>query len=194
MLVMVIGLILFFAIHLVPSNVELKNGLIARFGPGGYKAIFGFFSLVGLALIVLGFYKLQLHPGKNPILWDPPTWTRHLALALMLPAMIALVATYIPSHIHVMLKHPMLVAIKIWALAHLLANGDLGSIILFGAFLAWAVFDRITLKRRDDPGAPPIPFGGVRNDVLAVVVGLVVYAALVFAFHPAVIGVPVIGV
>jgi uncharacterized membrane protein len=79
-------------------------------------------------------------------------------------------------------------------LAHLLANGDLGSIILFGSILAWAVFDRITLKRRDDAGAPPIPFGGVRNDVLAVVVGLIAYAALVFAFHPAVIGVPVIGV
>jgi uncharacterized membrane protein len=88
----------------------------------------------------------------------------------------------------------MLVAIKIWAFAHLLANGDLGSIILFGSILAWAVLDRISLKRRDDPGGPPIPFGGVRNDVLAVVVGLIVYAALVFAFHPAVIGVPVIGV
>ena len=109
-------------------------------------------SLVGLTLIVLGFYKLHLHPGKNPILWDPPTWTRHMALALMLPAMIALVATYVPSHIHVMLKHPMLVAIKIWALAHLLANGDLASLLLFGSFLAFAVYDRISVKRRGDLG------------------------------------------
>jgi uncharacterized membrane protein len=119
---------------------------------------------------------------------------RHLALALMLPAAIIFVSAYLRGHIWRFMKHPMLVAIKIWALAHLLANGDLGSIILFGSFLAWAVFDRVSLKRREDAGGPPIPFGGVRNDVLAVVVGLVAYAALVFAFHPAVIGVPVVGV
>ncbi|MEI9900404.1 MAG: NnrU family protein [Hyphomicrobium sp.] len=137
MLVMVLGLIVFFAIHIVPTNVELKNGLIARFGGGGYKAIFGVVSLIGLALIVLGFHKLQLHPGKNPILWDPPTWTRHIALPLMLLSMISLVAAFVPSHIHVWLKHPMLVAIKIWALAHLIANGDLAALLLFGSFLAF---------------------------------------------------------
>ena len=114
---------------------------------------FAVVSLIGFALIVLGFHKLQLHPGKNPQLWDPPMWTRHIALALMLPAMIALVAAYVPSHIHTMLKHPMLVAIKIWALAHLLANGDLASLVLFGSFLAFAVYDRISVKRRGAPGA-----------------------------------------
>ena len=189
MLVMVIGLILFFAIHLVPANVELKNGLIARFGPAGYKAIFGVFSLVGLALIVLGFYKLQLHPGKNPILWDPPTWSRHLALALMLPAMIALVATYIPSHIHVMLKHPMLVAIKIWALAHLLANGDLASLILFGSFLAFAVYDRISVKKRGDLGPLGRGSGPWINDVAVVVLGIALYAAILLYLHELLIGV-----
>jgi uncharacterized membrane protein len=186
---MVIGLILFFAIHLVPANVELKNGLIARFGPAGYKAIFGVFSLVGLALIVLGFYKLQLHPGKNPILWDPPTWSRHLALALMLPAMIALVATYIPSHIHVMLKHPMLVAIKIWALAHLLANGDLAALVLFGSFLAFAVFDRISVKKRGDLGPLGKGSGPWINDVIVVVLGVALYALIVLYLHQLVIGV-----
>lgn len=189
MLVMVIGLILFFAIHLVPANVELKNGLIARFGPGGYKAIFGVFSLVGLALIVLGFYKLQLHPGKNPILWDPPTWSRHLALALMLPAMIALVATYIPSHIHVILKHPMLVAIKIWALAHLLANGDLAALVLFGSFLAFAVYDRISVKKRGDLGPLGKGSGPWTNDVFVVVLGVALYALIVLYLHELVIGV-----
>ncbi|MTD93982.1 NnrU family protein [Hyphomicrobium sp. xq] len=189
MLVMVIGLILFFAVHLVPANVELKNGLIARFGPGGYKAIFGVFSLVGLALIVLGFYKLQLHPGKNPILWDPPTWSRHLALALMLPAMIALVATYIPSHIHVMLKHPMLVAIKIWALAHLLANGNLAALILFGSFLAFAVYDRISVKKRGDLGPLGKGSGPWINDVIVVVLGVALYALIVLYLHELVIGV-----
>ena len=189
MLVMVIGLILFFAIHLVPANVELKNGLIARFGAVGYKAIFGVSSLVGLALIVLGFYKLQLHPGKNPILWDPPTWSRHLALALMLPAMIALVATYIPSHIHVILKHPMLVAIKIWALAHLLANGDLAALVLFGSFLAFAVFDRISVKKRGDLGPLGKGSGPWINDVIVVVLGVALYALIVLYLHQLVIGV-----
>ena len=189
MLVMVIGLILFFAVHLVPANVELKNGLIARFGPVGYKAIFGVFSLVGLALIVLGFYKLQLHPGKNPILWDPPTWSRHLALALMLPAMIALVATYVPSHIHVMLKHPMLVAIKIWALAHLLANGDLAALVLFGSFLAFAVYDRISVKKRGDLGPLGKGSGPWINDVIVVVLGVALYALIVLYLHQLVIGV-----
>ena len=172
MLVMVLGLILFLSIHLVPANVELKNGLIARFGGTGYKVLFSVVSLLGLALIILGFHKLQLHPGKNPILWDPPTWTRHLALALMLPAMIALVATYIPSHIHVMLKHPMLVAIKIWALAHLLANGDLASLVLFGSFLAFAVYDRISVKKRGDLGPIGKGSGPWINDLIVVVLGV----------------------
>jgi uncharacterized membrane protein len=189
MLVMVIGLVVFFAIHLVPSNAELKNGLIARFGEGGYKAIFAIAALIGLTLIALGFYKLQLHPGKNPILWDPPTWTRHLALALMLPSMIALVAAYVPSHIHVMLKHPMLVAIKIWALAHLLANGDLASLVLFGSFLAFAVYDRISVKKRGDLGPLGKGSGPWINDVIVVVLGVALYALIVLYLHELVIGV-----
>ena len=95
--------------------------------------------------------------------------------------------------IYKVVKHPMLTAVKLWALSHLLSNGDLGSIILFGAFLAWAVVDRISLKRRTDPGSPPIPVGGPLNDVIAVAVGIVAYLALGFAFHPVVIGVPVFG-
>jgi uncharacterized membrane protein len=87
----------------------------------------------------------------------------------------------------------MLAGVKLWAFGHLLANGDLGGIILFGSFLAWAVFDRISMKHRADAGAPPIPVGGITNDVIAVVVGIVAYLALAFAFHPVVIGVPVIG-
>ena len=97
------------------------------------------------------------------------------------------------SDIKRILKHPMLVGIKLWALAHLIANGDLGSIVLFGSVLAWAVYDRITLKRRTDAGAPPIPVGGRSNDIIAVVVGTILYLALGFVFHPLVIGVPVFG-
>ena len=111
----------------------------------------------------------------------------------MLPAVIMVVASYIRGRIYTTLKHPMLAGVKLWAAAHLLANGDLGSIILFGSFLAWAVFARISLKRRGDAGAPPIPVGGMTNDLIAVAVGVIAYIALAFAFHPAVIGVPVVG-
>jgi uncharacterized membrane protein len=103
------------------------------------------------------------------------------------------VAAYIPGDIKRTLKHPMLVGVKLWALAHLLSNGDLGSIVLFGSVLAWAVFDRISLKRRSDPGGPPIPVGGRRNDYIAIAVGTLLYLALGFVFHPLVVGVPAFG-
>jgi len=189
LLVLVIGLVLFFAIHLVPTRTELRHGLVDRFGDNGYKAIFAVVSLLGVTLIVLGFAKLQMHPGKNPQLWMPPMWTRHIALALMLPAMIALVAAYVPSHIHAMLKHPMLVAIKIWALAHLLANGDLASLVLFGSFLAFAVYDRISVKRRHAMGPIGDRSGPWINDAIVVMLGCALYAAIVLWLHQLIIGV-----
>ena len=189
MLLLVIGLVVFFAIHLVPTNVELRNGLVARFGENGYKAFFAIVALIGFVLIVLGFYKLQLHPGKNPQLWYPPLWCRHLAVALMLPAMIALVAAYVPSRIHTMLRHPMLIAIKLWALAHLLANGDLASLVLFGSFLAYAVYDRISVKKRAALGPLGTKTGPAINDVIVVVGGVVLYAVFLYWAHEFLIGV-----
>jgi uncharacterized membrane protein len=189
MLVLVIGLVVFFAIHLVPSNVAMHDGLIARFGLNGYKVIFGLVSLIGFALIVIGFAKLQMHPGKNPQLWDPPLWTRQLAGALMLPAMIALVASYVPSRIHTALKHPMLVAIKIWALAHLLANGDLAALVLFGSFLAFAVYDRISVKKRHAAGPLRDKTGPWYNDLIVLVAGTALYLVILLWAHQLVIGV-----
>jgi uncharacterized membrane protein len=148
-------------------------------------------SLVGLVLIVWGFAHYRA-AGMLEI-WTPPTAFKHITAALMLPAVILVVASYIRGRIYTALKHPMLAGVKLWAAAHLLANGDLGSIILFGSFLGWAVFDRISLKRRADPGAPPIPIGGIGNDLIAVGVGIVAYLALALVFHPVVIGVPVFG-
>ena len=189
MLVLVIGLVIFFAIHLVPSNAAMRDGLIARFGLTGYKAIFGIVSLIGFALIVVGFAKLQMHPGKNPQLWVPPLWTRHLAVGLMWPAIIALVAAYVPSRIHTMLKHPMLVAIKIWALAHLLANGDLGALVLFGSFLAFAVYDRISVKRRAAPGPLGTKTGPWYNDLIVLGAGTALYLVFLLWLHQLLIGV-----
>lgn len=189
MLVLVIGLVVFLAIHMVPSNTELRNGLIARFGTTGYKAVFAMVSLIGLVLIIVGFAKLQLHPGKNPQLWYPPLWAQHVAVALMLPAMIALVAAYVPSRIHTVLKHPMLVAIKLWALAHLLANGDLGSLLLFGSFLAFAVYDRISVKRRAALGPLGTRTGPWINDIIVLVVGSGLYVIFLLWAHQLLIGV-----
>jgi uncharacterized membrane protein len=143
-------------------------------------------------LIVWGFAHYRATGWID--VWYPPKAMKHIAVTLMLFAVILVVASYIRGRIYSTLKHPMLAGVKLWALAHLLANGDLGSIILFGSFLAWAVFDRISLKHRSDAGAPPIPVGGIRNDLVAVAVGIVAYLGLAFAFHPYVIGVPVIGV
>jgi uncharacterized membrane protein len=143
-------------------------------------------------LIVWGFSHYRATGWIE--VWSPPKALKHLNVALMLPAVILVVAAYLRGRIYAAVKHPMLAGVKLWAFGHLLANGDLGGIILFGSFLAWAVFDRISLKRRADPGAPPIPAGGVTNDLIAVAVGIVIYLALAFAFHPVVIGVPVVGV
>ena len=189
--VMILGLALFLGVHALTTQRGLRARLIGRVGEGGYKIGYSLVSALGLALIVWGFSKYRATGWID--VWTPPTAMKHIAVALMLPAVILVVAAYIRGRIYTTLKHPMLTGVKLWAASHLLANGDLGSIILFGSFLGWAVFDRISLKRRTDAGAPPIPVGGPGNDLIAVAVGLIAYLALAFAFHPAVIGVPVVG-
>lgn len=190
--VMIFGLVLFLGTHTLTTLRDARARVIARLGEGGYKILYALVSAAGLALIVWGFSQYRQFEWVN--VWYPPKAMRHIALGLMLPAVILVVASYIRGRIFTTLKHPMLTGVKLWAVLHLLANGDLGSIVLFGSILAWAVYDRISLKRRADPGAPPIPVGGVANDLIAVGVGVVVYVALVFAFHPLIIGVPIVGV
>lgn len=192
LLVMILGLVLFLGIHTLTTRRELRASLITSVGEGGYKIGYSLVSAAGLALIIWGFAHYRASGWID--VWNPPVAFKHIAVALMLPAVILVVASYIRGRIYTALKHPMLTGVKLWAAAHLLANGDLGSIILFGSFLGWAVFDRISLKHRVDQGGPPIPVGGPGNDLIAVAVGLVAYLALAFAFHPVVIGVPVVGV
>jgi uncharacterized membrane protein len=188
---MILGLILFLGVHTLTIQRETRARLIASFGDGGYKIGYSLASAAGLALIVWGFASYRATGWID--VWYPPTALKHVTVALMLPAVIMVVASYIRGRIYTTLKHPMLSGVKLWAAAHLLANGDLGSIILFGSFLGWAVFDRISLKHRTDAGAPPIPVGGPTNDLIAIAVGTIAYLALAFAFHPVVIGVPVVG-
>ena len=187
----ILGLIVFLGAHVFVSMRNVRAALVSRIGRGPYLGLFTLVSIVGLVLIGFGFARYHAE-GLIPV-WHPPAWTRQIVVAAMWPASIALVAAYIPGDIKGVLKHPMLVGVKIWAVAHLCANGDLGGMILFGAVLAWAVYDRITLKRRSDPGAPPIPVGGRRNDIIAILVGTILYLALGFVFHPIVIGLPALG-
>jgi uncharacterized membrane protein len=191
LLVMIAGLVLFLGAHSFTTQRDLRARVIASTGEGGYKILYSLVSLAGLVLIVWGFAHYRATGWID--VWHPPRGLKHLNTALMLPAVILVAAAYIRGTIYAKLKHPMLAGVKLWAFGHLLANGDLGGIILFGSFLGWAVYDRISLKRRADPGAPPIPVGGIANDLIAVAVGFVAYLALAFAFHPVVIGVPVVG-
>ena len=189
--ILILGLVIFIAAHVFVTCRGTRAALIARIGLMPYRGLFSLVAIVALVLIVWGFGH-YLHNEFRPV-WTPPTWMRHVTVALVWPAIILMTAAYIRGDIYRKLKHPFLAGVKLWALAHLLSNGDLGGIILFGSILAWAVYDRISLKRRTDAGAPVIPVGGRRNDVIAVIVGTLIYLALGFLFHPLFIGIPVFG-
>jgi uncharacterized membrane protein len=189
--IMILGLAVFLGSHVFITMRAQRAMAVARLGEWPYKAVFSVISLIGLILIVYGFAAYRA--AGLIVLWTPPTWTRHLTAALVLPAVVFVVAAYIRGDIARALKHPMLVGVKLWAVAHLIANGDLGGIILFGSILAWAVYDRITLKHRSDPGRPPIPTGGRTNDYIACAVGFALYLLLGLWFHPYVIGLRVFG-
>jgi uncharacterized membrane protein len=192
MLLLLLGLFLFIGTHSFTMARDRRAALVERFGEGTYKGIYSVLSLSGVVLISMGYGSYRAS-GYIPV-WTPPVWTAHLSLILVWLAFIAFVAAYLPGRIKGALKHPMLAAVKIWALSHLLANGDLGSILLFGSLLAWAVAARISVKRRSIAavhGGTAAP-AGLRNDLIAVVVGTVAYLAFAFWLHPVLIGVPVI--
>ncbi len=188
---LILGLFLFLGAHVLVTMRGERARLVKRLGEMPYKGLFTVVSLAGLYLIGEGF-ALYRDAGEI-VLWSPPYFLHYVTQLLMLPACIFLAAAYLQGNIKRTLKHPMLVAVKTWAVAHLLVNGDLGGIILFGSVLGWAVYDRISLKHRSDPGGPPIPQGGLPNDIAAVIVGVILYFALAFPFHAYVLGLPVFG-
>jgi uncharacterized membrane protein len=188
--VLILGLAVFLATHLFVTRRAARETAIARLGKPVYHALFGLVSLAGLALIVWGFADYRAHGWID--IWHPPGFMHHITVGLMLIAALLFTAAFIPSHIKARAKHPMLAAVKTWAFAHLLSNGDLGSILLFGSLLAWAVYARIAAKRRTDFVTSPAP-AGWGNDIIVVLVGIVIYLAVGYTFHPVVIGVPVFG-
>ncbi len=189
MTLLIAGLAIFFLIHLVPTSPALRQRLIHGMGEAQYKIAFSLVSFGALYLIVRGYGEARL---VAPELFTPPEWTRHLAMLLMLAAFIMLAAAYIPSRIRDKLKHPLLTAIKVWALAHLIANGDGASFLLFGGFLAYAVYDRISVKRRGARGPLGDRKGSLGGDIAVVVVGVAAYALMLLWGHGALIGVPLI--
>jgi uncharacterized membrane protein len=189
--VLILGLLVFLATHVFVSMRGARSAAIARVGLNIYRVLFSLVSIGGLALIVWGFARYR-SGGEWIDVWSPPGFTRHIAVLLVLFAVIFATAVFFPSHIRTKLKYPGLTAVKTWALAHLIANGDLGSILMFGTFLGWAVFARIAAKRRTDEVVPAAP-SGYTNDLIVVVLGLVIYLALGYVFHPIFIGVPVFG-
>ena len=195
MLILILGLVIFLVIHSVrivaPAWIRSRE---ARMGEGPYKGIYSAISVVGFVLVVWGY---GLARQKPVLIWDPPTAMRHIAAGLMLFSFLALGVYALPAgRMKPMMKHPMLIAVKIWALAHLLANGDLASIILFGSFLVWAIADRISVKRRlgSEAGAAVPVAGPVSRDIAALVVGIALYIVTLIWLHEWLIGVSPIAV
>jgi uncharacterized membrane protein len=182
-----IGLVLFLGIHSLSIFAPAaRERLVAMLGRNGWRGVHSLLSLVGLVLIVVGYGQARLAPV---VLYSPPLWMRHVTFTLLLPVFPLILAAYLPGRIKAALQHPMLVAVKVWAFAHLLSNGMLADVLLFGGFLAWAVADRISLKRRASSlsiSAALRPW----NDVLAVLLGLALYAVTLLWLHRAVIGMP----
>ena len=178
MLWLVLGLIIFLGVHSVRIFApDWANAKQASMGEGPWKGIYSLKSVVGLGLIIWGYGLAR----NEVMVWDPPFWMGHINALLMVFALILLAAYMLPAgKIKPAVKHPMIAAVKIWAFGHLLANGDLASIVLFGSFLAWAVADRISLKRRGASVAAP---GPVKWDIAAIVLGLVIYGLFVMKLH-----------
>jgi uncharacterized membrane protein len=187
MSLLIVGLVVFLGVHSVAIvSPAMRARTVSGMGEPAWKGLYSLVSLFGFLLLCYGFGLARQAPV---ILYSPPTWLREVALIVMLPVFPLLIAAYLPGQIKTAAKHPMLAAVKFWAFAHLLANGSLADVLLFGGFLAWAVADRISLKRRSSPPVlrtrPPGPW----NDVIAVVLGLAIYALTIGWAHVHLFGV-----
>ncbi|HLN49232.1 MAG TPA: NnrU family protein [Steroidobacteraceae bacterium] len=188
--ILILGLAIFLGMHsLVIISPELRTRAVQRFGEGVWKSLHGLISLIGLALIIQGFGLARQAPIA---LYTPPGYLRLAAFLFMLPVFPLIIAAYLPGRIKTAMRFPLLVAVKCWAFAHLLANGGLADVLLFGGFLAWAVLDRISLKRRPPLAVRTVPAGPL-NDVIAVLLGLAVYALFIGWVHQRLFGVSPLG-
>lgn len=193
MTLLLIGLVLFLGVHSVRIFAEdWRTTMVARLGTNGWKGAYSVVAIAGFALVVVGFGQARLAPT---LLWIPPVWMRHLAALLNLAALVLLVAAYVPgNHIKARLGHPMVLAVKVWALAHLASNQMLAETILFGAFLVWAVLDYRAARARDRAAAEPAPAPGRPGATLVTIAaGAGLWAVLAFWAHAALFGVSPFG-
>ena len=188
MTLLLIGIVLFFGAHSVSIvNSAWRDSVVARMGKEPWQGIYSLIAIAGLVLIVWGYGVARQSAG---VLYVPPLWLRDVARLLMIPVFPLLLAPYFPGRIKLVAKHPMLLAVKLWAAVHLLVNGSVADVILFGSFLVWAVMDRISMKSREQrpiPGAPASRW----NDVIVVSGGLAIYVVFVGGAHLRLFGVPV---
>jgi len=187
MLVMILGLVIFLGVHSVRIvGEEWRQAQIAKLGELPWKGLYSLASIAGLAIAIWGYGLMRLDPVW---VWQPPVALRHLVALLMLPAFILLVAAYVPGNaIKAKLGHPMILAVKVWAFAHLLANGRLGDIVFFGAFLLWAVFGFRAARRR---ARPALPAPRMAASIATLVIGVIAYYLFAFHLHVWITGVPV---
>jgi uncharacterized membrane protein len=192
MTLLILGLVLFLLTHSLRIFAEdWRARRIAAMGPMGFKGVYSLLSIAGFVLIVYGYAAARQAPV---LLYAPPVWTRHLAALLTIPAFILLVAAYVPgTRIKRAVGHPMVLGVKTWALAHLLANGMLADVLLFGAFLAWAVLDYISSRRRDRATGRVYVVGPLSRDIIAVVVGSIAWVVFALWLHRVLIGVAPFG-
>ena len=188
MFYLIAGLVLFLGVHSVSiASPRWRDSMVERLGPGVWRAGFAVVAIAGLALTAYGFGRARQAPV---ILYVSPAWVRDTMVMFMAFVFPIAFAAYFPGLISALLKHPLLVAVKLWATLHLVVNGSLADVVLFGSVLAWAVVDRISLGRRPArpiPGAPPWKW----NDAIAIVLGFAVYVALVAGGHQWLTGLPI---
>ncbi len=189
--ILIVGLCLFLGVHSIAIAAPAwRLRMRARLGEGGWKALYSVASLLGFVLIVHGFAIARAAPV---VLYTPPSWMRHVTFLFMLPVFPLLLSAYMPGRIKAAVKHPMLAAVKFWAFAHLLMNGRLADVLLFGGFLAWAVVDRISVKRRPAVTASKAAAPSYWYDAAAIVLGIGLYGLFVAWAHVRLFGVSPLG-
>jgi len=192
MLLLILGLLIFLGAHSIRIVAnDWRGQQIRRLGEGPWKGLHGFASAIGLILIIVGFGEARMHPV---LLYAPPAWLRHLNGLFTLIAFVLIAAAYVPrNHLKAKIGHPLLTGVKVWAFGHLLAIGMLRDVVLFGAFLIWAIADFAVSRRRDRAAGVVYPPGSVAGDVTAVVIGVVAWVAVLFWLHTLLIGVSPLG-
>ncbi len=187
MLLLIAGLVIFLGAHSLRIFAEpWRSAQIAKRGLGAYKGVYSVVSAAGFVLIVVGYAQARTAPV---VLWDPPLWTRHLSALLVLFAFVLLAAAYVPrNRVRAAVGHPMIIGVKIWAAGHLLANGHLEDLLLFGGFLLWAAFDFRAARARDRVHGRVAPTASLLGDVTTIVVGVALWAAFALVLHERLIG------